>query len=48
MQLRFTGAKLGAEQRTSGLTNATHLGRIEARTEAFYLVEVFALATPNV
>ena len=47
MQLRFSGAKLGGEQRTSGLTNATHLGGIEARTEAFHLAEFFAPVTPN-
>ena len=48
MQLRVSDAKLGGEQRTSGLTNATHLGGNEALTEAFHLAEVFSLATPNV
>ena len=48
MQLRVSGAKLGGEQRTSGLANATHLGRIEDRTEAFHLAKFFALVTPNV
>ena len=48
MQLRVSDAKLGGEQRTSGLTNATHLGGIEARTEEFHLAEFFALVTPNV
>ena len=43
MQLRFSGAKLGGEQRTSGLTNAPHRGGIEARTEEFHLAEFFAL-----
>ena len=48
MLLRFSGAKLGGEQRTSGLANATPLGGIEARTEAFDLAEFFALVTLNV
>ena len=48
MQPGVSGAKLGDEQRASGLTNATHLGWIEARTEAFHLAVLFALATPNV
>ena len=48
MQLRVSDAKLGGEQRTGGLANATHLGGIEARTEAFHLAEFFALVTPNV
>ena len=48
MQLRFSGAKLGGEQRTSGLANSIHLGGIEARTQAFSLTEFFALAPPNV
>ena len=48
MQFRFPGPKLGGEQRTSGLTNATPLDGIEARTEAFHLAELFALVTPNV
>ena len=47
MRLRVSTAKLGGEQRTSGLANATHLGGIEARTEAFHLADFFALATPN-
>ena len=48
MRHRLSGAKLGGEQRTRGLTNATRLGVIEARTEAFHLAEFFALVTPNV
>ena len=48
MQLRVSGAELGGEQRTSGLTNATHLAGNEDRTEAFHLTEFFALVTPNV
>ena len=48
MQLGFSGAKLGGEQRTSGLTNATHLGGIDAQTEVFNLTELFAIVTPNV
>ena len=48
MQLSVFRAKLGNEQRASGLTNATQLGGIEAQTEAFHLTVWFALATPNV
>ena len=48
MQLRVSGAKLGGEQRTSGLTNATHLAGNEDRTEAFHLAKFFALVMPNV
>ena len=48
MQLSVSDAKLGGEQRTSGLTNATHLAGNEDRTEAFHLADFFALVTPNV
>ena len=48
MRYRLSGATLGGEQRASGLSNATRLGRIEDQTEAFHLAAFFARVTPNV